>query len=364
MPASRVTLPTEFFDITSAKLLIQPEPQYIFAAMAFAGVAGAEFRETGIVAARGALAASGADVRAYQDNQLKLAESPFAEGITVISELGSKGVGHTIKINRPVFGGGGYTVAQRTIAQSTSISTTPVEMSAQEQASITILRVGGPWDSTNSRVAPYSVDRQDAQRSVHNLGQIIGMQMYRDRTKYLDSVLSILFNSATTNVVRAGGLTADASFPASGEQPFDLDMVLRGVEKLSNANIPRFADGTYMLIISPTQMRQLRSDPDYKNQAKEDVAFNLLTSLNAERIGGVRIMESTTIQTDTTTVSGQTIYRGVMFGPGAIGYGIDEMCRSAYSFDDNYGETAKVIWLAYEGLSLLDERFLCSMRSV
>lgn len=366
MAISRVTLPQEFFDITSAKMLVQPEPQYLFANMVFASTVGAELRAQGIeVGVRGAFPASGASAMSVQEMQLQLASSPFGSAIMVANELGQKGVGHTVKFNRPVFSGGGYTEASRTIAQSSSISTTPVELAAQEQVSITIKRVAGPYDSTNSRVAPYAIDRADAGRSVHSLASIVGTHLYRDRTRYLDTVIAALFNSASTSVVRAGGLTSDASFPASGSQPFDLSMVLRGEEALSNANIPRFSDGTYLSIISPTQMRQLREDPDYQNQAKEDREFNIVTGMKATRVGdGVRIMQSSTVPTDTATVPGQTIYRGMMFGPEAVGFGIDEACRVASANEDNYGETAKVIWISYEGSALLDERFICSLRSI
>lgn len=367
MPASRVTLPAEFFDITSSMMLVQPEPQYVFAQMAFAAVQRAELSNVDAGAlfnGRAPMPASGAAVPGLDANQLQLARSPLAEAITVVAELGQRGVGHTIRINRPVFSGGGYTEASRTIAQSTSISTTPVDVAA-EQVSITVKRVAGPYDSTNSRVAPYGIDRFDAGKSVHSLASITGVHLKRDRVKYLDTVLSLLFDGASTNIVRAGNISADSSFPSSGQQPLDLDTLFRAEEKLSIANIPRFADGRYHCIISPTQLRQLKTDPEWATQAKEDAAYNLLTGGAYMNVGqGIRLEVSNTIQTDTTTVPGQTIYRGVMFGPGAVGYGIDDACRVAAANEDNFGETAKVIWLAYEGMAKLDERFLCSIRSV
>ena len=72
---------------------------------------------------------------------------------------------------------------------------------------------------------------------------------------------------------------------------------------------------------------------------------------------------SNTNVTDAVTVSGLTIQHGVMFGPGCVGRASSGPCRTAYSADDNYGETAKVIWLAYEGESLLDNRFTVSVHT-
>lgn len=368
MPASRVSLPAEFFDKTSAMMLRQPEPGYVFAQMVYAAAARAELMSVDpgalFAAGRSPLPGSGASVPSFADNQLQLGALPVSESIAVVSELGQKGNGHTIRINRPVFSGGGYTEAARVVGSSASISVTPIEV-GMEQVSLTVKRYVGPYASGGSQPQPYAIDRLDAGRSVHDLAGIVGLNLSRDRMKWVDSVFSLLFDGASTNVVRAGNVSADSSLPASGEAPFDLEMLFRAEETLAAANIPRFADGRYQAIISPRQMRQLRLDPDFNNQAKEDVAYNLLTGGTWINIGpGIRVAQSSTIQTDTSTLSGQTIQRGVMFGPGAIGYGIDDACRVAPSTDDNYGETAKVIWIAYEGFGMLDERFLCSLRSI
>ena len=48
MVVSRPTLPQEFFDRTSAKLLVEPEPQYFFCEMAQAADAAAQFMEAGM----------------------------------------------------------------------------------------------------------------------------------------------------------------------------------------------------------------------------------------------------------------------------------------------------------------------------
>lgn len=367
MPASRITLPAEFFDIVSPMMLVQPEPQRYFAQMIFASNARAELASVdagSFFNSRQPLPASGAPVMDLAAQQLMLARSPLGEAISVVAELGQRGVGHTIRINRPVFSSGGYTEAARVISQSTSISTTPIEIGA-EQVSITVKRVAGPYDTTNARPAPFSIDRFDAGKSVHSLASLVGMHLRRDRMTYLDTVVSLMFDGASTNIVRAGNLSADSQFPASGQQPLDLDTLFRGVETLSNANIPRFADGRYMAVLSPTQIRQLKTDPEWESQAKEDPAYNLLTGGTYLNVGeDLKVVMSNTIQRDTATVSGATIQRGLMFGPGAIGYGLDDACRVAAANEDNYGENAKVIWLAYEGLAMLDESFICGIRSV
>ena len=44
--------------------------------------------------------------------------------------------------------------------------------------------------------------------------------------------------------------------------------------------------------------------------------------------------------------------------PGALFAGMGRPLRTMPSTDDNYGETAKVIWLAYLALGLADNRFV------
>lgn len=366
MAVSRVTLPAEFFDITSPMMLRQPEPEYTWARMLFAGSARAELAAMDAGALFGARGpqASGAPVPGFSDMQLVLAKSPVAEAIAVIPECGQKGVGHTIRLNRPQFADTTYTEVSRTILQSDSISTTPINVQA-EQVSLTVKRFAGPYDSTNSRVAPFAIDRFDSGKSVHSLSGYVGLNLGRDRMKFVDRVVRSYFDLASTNVVRPGNISADSSFPSSGEQPLDFETLTRAKEKLKNASIPMFAGGFYLCGVSPTQMRQLQNDPDFVRAAKEAPELNPVLNSSVRLVNGdIAIFESATVVTDTTTVVGQTIYRGVMFGPGAMGYGLDEACRVAAANEDNYGETAKVIWLAYEAYGLLDERFLCSIRSV
>lgn len=367
MAISRVTVPSEFFDITSGMMLKTPTPQFAFAQMAIAAqnraALAAVDAELALSGARGA-STQGIAVPGFDTFQLQLATSIFGEAIMAVEDASKNGIGETIRFNRPLFSGSNYTVAARTVNQAQSISTTPVEISG-EQVPLTVKRLAGPYDSTNSRVAPFAIDRLASQRSVHSLVQLAGLHLVYDRMATLDGIFSLLLDGASTNVVRPAGISADSSFPASGEAPLDLDTLLRAEEKLANAHIPRFSDGTYLAILSPTQMRQLKLDPDFAKASQLLPEKNVLTNSAVTMVGDtIRVMQCSTVQTDTATVSGATIYRGVMMGPGAVGFGVADPCRVCTSTDDNYGETVKVIWVAYEAMGMLDERFLCSIRSV
>lgn len=365
---SRVELPTEFFDITSSMMLRQPEPEYLFAKMLFAGATRAELMQTDAeaVLARGDRGAprSGASVAPFSDHQLAIAQTIWSQAFAVVPELGQAGIGHTIKINRPVFTSTTYTEASRRIAAAAAISTTAIPISG-EQVSITIQRYAGPYSSTASAVAPYSINRLDAKRAVHNLVELHGVHLARDRYKFVDYVLNAKLDVApSAQIIRAGNLAADSAFPATGEQPLDLETLFRAEQALKDAYIPRFPDGSYLCVVTPRQMRQLKLDPDFRGLAVFQSNQNPLEIATVAKVGaGITLTESSTLTVDTSTVSGAYIQHGLMFGPGAVGYGIDESVRVAYANEDNYGEDAKCVWIAYEGYETLDNRFVAAVRS-
>lgn len=366
MAVSRVTVPSEFYDITSAMMLRQPEPEYLFAKLAFGAQARAELMTSdapALIAAVGrGIDVGGAPYGDLAANQLALGAYSLSEALVAVSEVGNARIGHTVRLNRPVFAGGGYTEASRAIGASVSISQTPIEVSA-EQVTLTVRRYVGPFASGGTQPQPYAIDRLDAQRSVHSLAGIVGLHMSRDRMKWLDSVIGQAFD-AGSSVVRPGGIAADASMPASSELPMDLDTLWRAEQTLRMANIPAFADGSYLAVLSPIQMRQLKLDPDFARFAVFDKSQNPLGIPSIAQVGRVKIVESNTIQVDTTTLAGQSIQRGMMFGPGGVGYGVADPCRVANAVEDNYGETLKVVWICYEAFAVLDNRFIVSMRSI
>ena len=368
MVIARATLPSEFFDRTSAFMLRQPEPQYLYAQLVFASSAQAEMRRAealGITPER-SISDMGAGVPSLVEMQ-RIIAAPQAEAIFTTDELAPEKVGHTIRMNRPVFSGGGYTESSRTVASSQTISTTPIDISA-EQAAITIKRVAGPYDTVNSRVAPYALDRFDSQHSVHSLAALVGLHMSRDRMKYVDSVFNSLFDLGSSTLYPAdpnNALSSDASaFVANtpGTRVFDAQTVFRTEEKLLSQNIPAFANGRYMMIISAKQARDLRGDPEFQRLSVFMPDKNPLNGY-VSTLGNVDIYQSTTNTIDTSTVAGVSIQHGTAFGPGAVGYAPAGQCRTAASTDDNYGETNKVIWIAYEGQSLLDNRFIVNVHS-
>ncbi len=369
-------LPSEFVEITSARMLIAPVSQYLYASMIYMADMQAQLRLDPSafewVNGRGVPAnAGGAPVPGLDTMRLMLADPIRAGAIVVSDELATQ-PGSVVKINRPVFSGGGYTVASRTLGTGVTFSTTPIALTG-EQVPITILRLGGPFASGGTVPQPYGIDRFQAMQSVHSLAARVGLHMQYDRDAFIDNVVATLIdNPASGNVLYpndpTNSISSDSSaFTANvnGDRPFDYETITRMVAKMRSTNIPTFDDGRYRLIINPAQEQQLLMDPVFRNFQKEMDASNPLVNGYVKTVGrDVEIYASNSNTVDTTTVSGVTINHAVMFGKEIVGRVRDrEGCRIALSSDDNYGETAKAMWLSYEGFALLDNRFVVSAHS-
>ncbi len=371
-------LPSEFTEITSAIMLKAPVSQYLYARMVYMADAQAQLRVDPAsfewVNGRGVPAnAGGAPVPDLASMQLMLSDDVRGEVILVADELATQ-PGSVVKLNRPVFSGGGYTFAQRTIGSGQSMSTTPISLTG-EQVPITINRYTGPFASGGSTPQPYGIDRFQAMQSVHSLAMRVGTHLINDRDHLVDAgVASLIDNPASGATLYPGDpnntLSSDsAAFITNGDRTFDYETILRAVAFLQSQNIPTFADGMYRLIVNPAQSKQLLSDPVYRGEAKyivnpPDPRNPLLDGwiTNIGRQVEVYMSNSNTI--DTSTVSGVTINHAVMFGPQIVGRVRDrDGVRIVLSSDDNYGETAKAMWLAYEGYAMLNQQFMVAIHS-
>lgn len=357
---NRASLPAEFFDITSAKLLKQPEPQYLYAQLWKMALAKSLAVPGSLGLAGRAVPSSGAMVDSAESQRLMFEDPVFGAAITNVAELG-KTPGHTVKLNRPYFADTTYTEDSREVASGDSISTTPIDLSS-EQVSITLKRYAGPYDSGNSRVAPFGLDRFDASVSLHSLTDLVGEHMKRDFDKTMDQFMVNLLDLASSTV-RPNGFSADSDFTTQDAGPMDFEMLTRIERTMDEANIPVFPNGKRVLVLKPRQIASLANDEDWQRLSVHAPPANpLLAQSYFKSCGMLDIFKSNTLDTD-SNASSVTVYKGHAFGPGVIGSGVGDLPRVAFSSDDNYGETAKVIWLMYAGFKLLDNRFVVSVRT-
>lgn len=364
---SRATLPQEFVDFQSAKLLRQPTPQFFHAALAMNSMRLAvDFKGAWGLQVPGRMFGNEPGRPGYatlDEMMVKLSPAPdavYGSAIRVEPELGRKGTGHTIRINRPKFRNTTATKASRRIVVGSSISKVPIAVGS-EQATITIERFGGPYDDTNAAVQPLGIERFDANRLAHDPSSIKDLHLDYDFHLWLDTVNVQLFDQGSA--IYPDGMTADNDSAVAGDFPMSFDFLTKIEAEMSAANVPKFDNGRYMCVATVRQMQQLRVDGAYQRLAVFNTDINpALQKSYRGTVGNLDIFESTTLTTSTNSNS-VSIQYGQVFGPESVGWAMDEMPRVATDSDDNFGETGKVIWLFYAGCEVLDSRFQRSFRT-
>lgn len=358
MSVSRITLPENFYDISSAKLLAQPEPQYPFASLFLSAIGASLPIPSGLGLDGRQVPSAGSSYSAAERDRLMLAQALpgalFALGVDF-----SKTPGNTIRINRPAFSNTTYTEASRKVATGASISTTPIDIGS-EQTHLVLQRYAGPYDTTNSRVAPYAIEAFDANMGIHSAPSMVGTHLARDFHRFLDTVHVTIADGGTA--VYPDGMSADNDATTAGSFPLALEQLSRTEQLMDEANLPTLPDGSRVLMLSPYQVKQLRHDPEYMAQAENHQSFNLLFPNYVGSVGKFHIFKSNTLS-QPTNGSSVAVHRGIAMAPGCFMGGMGRAPRVSASTDDNYAETVKVIWLADLAFGVADSRFFRSVRS-
>ncbi len=355
----RFSVPENFYDITSDMLLVQPEPQYLYTQL-YLGALGASLTPPGELGLPGrGITGNGAPYSSAERDRLILADSLMRE--VIAAEVNFNALpGNTVRINRPVFANTTYTESSRRVASGTTISTTPITVGSQ-QTNLTLYKYGGPYDSTNSRVAPYAIEAFDANMGVHKAASIHGTHLKRDFHRFIDAVqVSLLDLASTTNYPE--GMTADNDATTAGSFPFTYEQLCRVGRDMDNSNLPTFSDGKRLLVLTPTQVTQLRQDVKYQNAARNMPEFSVLLPGFVSTVNGFHIFQDTTLTT-TNNSSSVAIHKGHAIAPGALLAGMGRPPRVTANTQDNFGETALVCWLADLGFGLANNTFVVSVRS-
>ena len=357
MSFERVNIPAEFYDRTSSMLLKKPEPQYLYAAFIKRAMAADLTVPDELGHPDRKLSGVGDDYAEVNDDRLALEGDMISESV-IGAKFDMQGEpGHTVRVNRPLFTDSTYTLASRTIGRDVTISTTPIPVSS-EQTSITLLRLAGPYGS--SAVQPYSLDNLDTQVGVHKASKIAGLHLKRDFDKTLDSIMVGLLDTGTA--IYPNGFTADNDFATSGAAPFSYDFVSQIERKMDDANLPVLPDGKRLLVVPPAAGQGLKTDPQFTRLSEFHKEVNaLFPGTYFRTLGNFHIFKSTSLSKPTNS-SSVPIYRAHAIAPGALGVAMGKAPATAYSNDDNYGITAKIIWMAFMGFKVFDSSFIYTAR--
>lgn len=358
--SNRVTLPANFYEKTDDRLLVEPVPKFLYAEMYLGALGASLMPPDQLGVAQRQIASMGADYKGEIDRDTLWLSNPLMTDIIAAKVDFNGAPGNSIRINRPSYATTTYTEASRRIPSGTTVSTVPIGV-ASNQTNLTLYRYGGPYDQANSRVAPFAVEAFDANMGVHKLGQVVGNTMIYDFRFFIDSVNVALLDLASVTVYPEG-MTADNDATTKGSFPFTYEQLLRAERKADEANLPTFADGMRIAVLTPTQLTQLGIDPLYARASQFFPLYNNLFPQYVKTVSNTHIFRSTNL-TRTSNSSSVLIHKGHYIAPGALLAGMGRRPRTAASNDDNYGETAKVIWTSDLAFGLSDNRFVLSLRS-
>jgi hypothetical protein len=353
---NRVSMPENFYDITSSMLLTAPEPQYPYAEL-FKRALKASLEVPGELGVPGrAIGGNGANYSAADRDRLRLADSLATDIFAATFDFNAM-AGSTIRVNRPIFTDSTYTAASRLIAGGTTISTTPISPKSG-QNNLTLFRYGGPYDTA---VQPYGIEAFDANMGVHKSASIVGTHMKRDFDKFLDAVWVTLFDLASSSVYPEG-MSADNDATTAGSFPFTFEQLGRTQRTMDVANLPTLPDGFRILVLTPVQVEQLGLDGNYNARAKEFPQYSSIFPSYVSSVKRFHIFQSNTLTT-TANSSSIAIQGGQAIAPGAALGGMGRPPRVTPNMQDNYGETQLVIWLADLAFALANNTFVLKVRS-
>lgn len=357
---SRLVLPEEFYDLTSAQLLVQPEPQYLHAQWCMGAMPGMDLSAPGAFGLAGRqIGGSGAPYAGYESGMLKLAEQMPAS-LFAVKEDFKGGPGHVMKFNRPAFTDSTYTEASRQIASGATISTTPI-LAGSEQVSLTLKRYGGPYSSA---VQPYAIEAFDAQMGVHNLAQFVGTHLRRDFHKTLDSFWIAIADAAavaSSQIVYPLGITGVDGMTVAGASPLTYEMLLRTSRTMDDAKLPTLPDGKRVLVITSHGKAQLALDSKFIQNSQFHKELDILFPGYLKSTPEFHIFVSRNLAR-TNNSSSVAIHYAQAIAPGAFGCGMGRPPSVRTNTNDNYGEQVLAIWLADMALGCVDNRFCVSVR--
>jgi N4-gp56 family major capsid protein len=238
--------------------------------------------------------------------------------------------------------GGLYTEASRRLTDGTPVTAASISLT-ESQKTLTFRQYGGPHDASN--VAPLGITEMLETMAVHEVAQVVGQQLQRDRAKFTNKVKMDLL-LASTNLVTAND-AAEGSITAS--QFASASWLTALNKKMKDLKVPTFSNGRWKLIIGTRDEQNLKKDSDIKAAFREFAAANPLLR------GQLGVYENFDIYVETLmptkgvgAASAVTGYQGVAFGPLSLAQAAKKSPQAAFKDDTDYGRQSHVIWKAIE----------------
>lgn len=369
-------LSAEFTDILTQRMLVTPDPQFLFAKWAYAALNQSQLTQMdsyntamlqlqeGRIPDSGALANTDMAMSGGTGGPLMTPGSNFVfpEMVYFVREA-NRGAGTTFKIDRPRFIDGLTTLANRRLNPATKLfaNTQPI---TRDQIDVTVYEYTGPGDTATGAPSPISLSLFAQHRAAHDLFADVGNQLRRDRYKFLDdAIISYLVAAAESNsagVTFGADAASSAALLGSGNEPFSLDLLPKANEQLRTRNVPGISfSSQYVLVLHPHQTQQLRNDPRYAAQAQFHPAYNILFPGYVATVENFIVCESQRMPVVTNLGGGAvTGYKALAIAPQALAWACSMDAKVVRDKNDDGGRYAKFGWIAIEGMAPADQSFV------
>ncbi len=362
---NRGNLPTNFLDhVSQAGLrLPTPEPRYVFARMAMAGRLSLAALRVGAPTVQQyvTVAGGGAELSPELAELVRFADA-HPGAIQTVDNFGL-GKGDTIKFDRDVYSGGGYTESARELTTDSTISTTGQTIQ-EEQIPVVLKEYTGAHDG--SSVKPYAIWNFDAKYRANkeSLASKTSRHLRRDYIKWLDTVLRDRFRKSQY-VTHADGVTDVTAMTLGAGHIHSLETWLEARKTLTDREWQPFPNGRYIALVGTDFNTDMIGDVDYRELSKNHAAgrnliFGYLGSvqdIDYYEVSNLKTFIAAAVVPNSGTVpTGAQVEESLLIGPGAVGMGTALSPEARYADDTNYGTVAKVIWYALHAFQTLDER--------
>jgi N4-gp56 family major capsid protein len=261
-------------------------------------------------------------------------------------------------MDKPTLLGGTYTLASRTLTEGTRITANPIAL-AESQVAIPIVELGGPYDNGQTAVAPIGISDFLKRRARHEQIERVAVELRRDYNKVVDTILIALALSTSNQTIGSSGAGGGTTTGMTTDGNPLTDADVRNIKKdLISRNIPTFANGRYLLCLSPQHEVDLAADAAFREIVRYprvgDGGGPLLSGYLGA-YGGFDIVTSNNIPTVAVGSGGAvTGIQAIAMGPNALAWanGMDAMARM--DKNDDFQRENRYVWLAEHGFALLD----------
>lgn len=385
MYMGRAGLPSNYSDFaqsaSSAMMLPQPTPQFVFAQWAMAGRIALQALEVGAQSAGQFVTASaGGGVIPEGLARLARVADAYPGFVQAIDSFG-KNMGDTLRFQRPIYSAGGLTQSAREMTGNSAISVVG-EAPKMEEIPVVLKRFHGPYQSGGSGVQPYELLDFDTQYRANkiSLTSLATHHLSYDYTIWLDTVIRDLFRATTYATLSNPDFSDVTEYVAGGNSKFSAEQWLRARKAISDREWRQFPNGRYVGIVPTSFNTDMVTDVEYREMSKAHTDGRNQIYGYVGSLQDIDFFECSTTKTyaAASTVPGTgggtvptsvTLEEGILLGPGAVGFGTAaveyEVGNSASSMmgpvvrfadDTNYQTAAKVIWYALHAFETLDQR--------